>query len=85
MRNDTIAGVLSKVKWTASAEELKEYVVVVIDRGKDTGLSEIRLGEDVIILRDRLIVGSKTIPIHRVVEIRRGDEVIWRRSASARK
>ncbi len=85
MRNDTIAGLLSKLKWTASAEELKEYVVVVIDRGRDTGLSEIRLGEGVTILRDRLIVGSKTIPIHRVVEIRRGDQVVWKRSVLARK
>ena len=80
MKNNTIAGLLSKIKWTCSEEELRKYTVVIRDRKKASGTSEIRLGGDVQILRDRLIVGNKTIPMHRVVEIRKEGKVLWSRN-----
>ena len=40
-----------------------------------------RLGGEVKVLRDRIVVGEKIIPLHRVLEIRRGGEVVWRRGA----
>ncbi len=85
LRNDTIEGQISKIKWTTSKAELAVYRVVVIDRGVSRGLRTISLGEGVNILKDRLVIGDTVIPMHRIVEIRKGDEVIWRRSALAEK
>jgi len=81
LKNNTIAGMLSKIKWTTPPEKLREYSVIIRDRKKAGGYSEIMLSDNVQILRDRLIVGEKIIPIHRVVEIRKGGKSIWRRNA----
>jgi uncharacterized protein (UPF0248 family) len=85
LRNDTIEGQISKIKWTSSKAELTTYEVVVIDRGVSQGFRTVNLGEDVVILRDRLLIGDTVIPLHRVVEIRKGGVVVWRRNASAGK
>ncbi len=79
MKDNTIAARLFKIKW--SGENLSDYSVIVVDRLSERGIKEVRLGEDVTILKDRLIVGEKTIPLHRVVAIKRGGEVIWSRNA----
>ncbi|MCD6324206.1 MAG: DUF504 domain-containing protein [Desulfurococcales archaeon] len=81
MKEGTIRAALSRVLWTSPPEELREYEVVFIDRGEPSGLSTLRLGGEVKVLRDRIVVGEKIIPLHRVLEIRRGGEVVWRRGA----
>jgi uncharacterized protein (UPF0248 family) len=85
LRNDTIEGQISKIKWTSSKKELATYQVVVIDRGVSQGFRTINLGEGVTILKDRLVIGETVIPLHRVVEIRKEGVVVWRRNALAGK
>jgi len=84
MKNNTIEGMLNKIKWLSNEDELRRYEVVILDRGETSGTKVIRLGGDVKILRDRLIVGESTIPMHRVIEIRKDGEALWRRNASLR-
>jgi len=85
MKDNTIAGMLNKIVWVDRAN-LHRYSVIVIDRLRPGGLREVPLSEGVKVLKDRLIIGETTIPIHRIVEIRRDGEPIWvRRSASVRK
>ena len=84
MKSNTIEGMLNKIKWLSNEEELRRYEVVIFDRGETSGTKVIRLGGDVKILRDRLIVGESTIPMHRVIEIRKDGETLWRRNASLR-
>jgi len=75
---------LSKIKWTSSKSELKRYAVIILDRSNASGTREIRLNDYVKILRDRLIVGDSVIPMHRVIEIRKEGETLWRRNAFLR-
>ncbi len=84
MKSNTIEGMLNKIKWLSNEEELRRYEVVILDRGETSGTKVIRLGGNVKILRDRLIVGESTIPMHRVIEIRKDGETLWRRNASLR-
>jgi len=85
VKDNTIAGKLSKIVWVDKAN-LHRYSVVAIDRLRPGGLREIRLSENVMVLKDRLIIGETTIPIHRIVEIRKDGDPIWvRKSALAKK
>ncbi len=85
VKDNTIAGMLNKIVWVDKAN-LRRYSVIVIDRLRPGGLREVQLSESVKVLKDRLIIGETTIPIHRIVEIRRDGEPVWvRKSASARK
>jgi len=78
VKNDTIAGVLNKIKW--SKNDLMKYSIVIIDRVSPSGLKEIVLGENVVIKKDRLIINGETvIPIHRVIAVKKSGEVIWSR------
>jgi len=80
VKNNTIAGILSKIKW--SKDDLMKYTIVVIDRVSPSGLKEIVLGENVIIKKDRLIINGETvIPIHRVIAVKKSGEVIWSRKS----
>ncbi len=80
MKNDTIAGILNKIKW--SKEDLRRFTIVVVDRVSPTGLKEIPLSNNVAIKKDRLIINEKVvIPIHRVVAVKRDGEIVWSRKA----
>ncbi len=80
MKNNTIAGMLNKIKW--SKEDLRRFAIVVVDRVSPTGLKEIPLSNNVAIKKDRLIINEKVIiPIHRVVAVKRDGEVVWSRKA----
>ncbi len=80
MKNNTIAGMLNKIKW--SKEDLRRFTIVVVDRVSPTGLKEIPLSNNVAIKKDRLIINEKVIiPIHRVVAVKRDGEVVWSRKA----
>lgn len=70
---------IKKIVNTVPPERLGEYVMVVLDRRVGSGLREVRLSEVVRLMRDRVILGDAVIPLHRVVEIRRSGEVLWRR------
>ncbi len=80
MRSDTIRGVLSRLYWTLDDAGLRKYAVVVVDRVTPSGTRVVRLSKHITLLKDRLIIGDTTIPLHRVIEVRRDDGVvIWRR------
>ena len=84
MKANTIEGMLNKIKWVSSEEELRRYEVVILDRIEPSGTRRIRLGGNVQILRDRLLVEDSIIPMHRVIEILKDGEIVWRRGASLR-
>ena len=78
LKNNTIAGILNKIKW--GKDDLRRYAVIIVDRISPSGLKEINLGDDVVIGKDRLIIGGEAvIPIHRIVAIKKDGEVIWSR------
>jgi len=78
VKNNTIAGILNKIKW--SGEDLRSYAIVVVDRVSPTGIKEIPLSNNIAIKKDRLVVNEKVvIPIHRVVAVKKDGEVIWSR------
>jgi len=84
VKNNTIGGILNKIKWVTPKKEMNKYEVMVIDRKSLTGFSLIPLDEGVQVLRDRIITGNKIIPLHRVVEIRYKGNAIWKRNAFRR-
>ncbi|MGC8974681.1 MAG: RNA repair domain-containing protein [Thermoprotei archaeon] len=55
--------------------------MVVLDRKSSNSLREIRVSEVTKLMKDRLVLSDAIIPLHRVVEIRKSGEVLWRRSA----
>ena len=62
-------------------EGCRDCVVVVMDRASPTGLREIPLSM-VKVLGNYLVIGETVIPMHRVVEIRKGGKTVWRRKGS---
>jgi uncharacterized protein (UPF0248 family) len=72
---------IKKIIHTTPAEELGDYVIVVLDRKTVNSLKEVKASEITKLMKDRLVLGDAVIPLHRVVEIRRRGEVLWRRSA----
>ncbi|MEM2004670.1 MAG: RNA repair domain-containing protein [Zestosphaera sp.] len=71
---------IKKIIHTTPPEELGEYVMVVVDRKVGSGLKEVRMNDVVKLMKDRVVFADAVIPLHRVVEIRRSGEVLWRRS-----
>ncbi|MEM2021970.1 MAG: RNA repair domain-containing protein [Zestosphaera sp.] len=72
---------IKKLMYTVSHEELNRYSIVIVDRRVGGGLREVSLAGVSKLMRDRVVIEDTVIPLHRVVEIKRGDEVLWRRSA----
>ncbi len=72
---------IKKLMYTVGNEGLNRYNIVIVDRRVGGGLKEISLAGISKLMKDRVVIGDTVIPLHRVVEIRKGDEVLWRRSA----
>ncbi|GEM_PF-1331093 len=62
-------------------EGCENCVVVVLDRALPSGMREIPLAL-VKVFGDYLVIGEVLIPMHRVVEIRKGGKTVWRRRGS---
>lgn len=62
-------------------EGCEDCVIVLIDRAVPSGMRELPLAH-VKVLGDYLVIGDVLIPMHRVVEIRKGGKTIWRRKGS---
>ena len=82
MRKFSIREILNKFRWHPDYD-FSLVSVVYIDRPK--GYSEFngddveRIGHGFVYLKSGI-----AIPMHRIVEIKYGGEVVWRRSSSAR-
>ncbi|MGC8935765.1 MAG: DUF504 domain-containing protein [Candidatus Methanomethylicaceae archaeon] len=75
----TIRDVLNKIRWT-SKDGLTGVEVVILHRGAPDDRKVIR-GEEIRDVAPRAIICEDVvIPYHRVLCIRRGEEIIWRRS-----
>ncbi len=83
MKEGTIRAELSKILWTSQPEELLEYEVIYVDRMMPSGLGSLNLGQNAKVLSDRILIDDRVIPLHRVVEVRKGGEVIWKRKRNA--
>ncbi len=77
-RSYSIRDILNKFKWHPDFE-LAKVRVVYIDRPK--GLSEIT-GEDIEEIGHMFLYlkSGAAIPHHRIVEIRYGEDVVWKKS-----
>lgn len=84
MRVNTIRNELNKIYWSRNSE-LSRYSILVIDRLREGGLREYRLGGNIRILNGVLVMDDTVIPFHRIVAILRDGEVIWRRNAYLKK
>lgn len=62
-------------------EGCKDCVVVVLDRASPSGVREIPLAL-IKVHGNYLVIGEVLIPMHRVVEIRKGGITVWRRKGS---
>ena len=73
----TIREILNKLKWHPDYD-FNKVTVVYID--KPRGYSEVK-GEEIEEIGHKFIylTSGLAIPQHRIVEIRYGDEVIWRK------
>lgn len=84
LKENTIAGQLSKIVWTAK-DDIERYSLLVIDRKMPGGVKTIKLGGDVKILKDRIIAEGHIIPLHRIVAIMKDGVVIWGRGVYQKK
>ncbi len=78
-----IRDILNKLKWHPDYD-FRKVVVVYIDRPK--GFSELR-GDEIEKIGHKFIYlySGTAIPMHRVVEIRYGDRVVWRKGHGGKK
>ncbi|MET1124033.1 MAG: DUF504 domain-containing protein [Archaeoglobaceae archaeon] len=82
MKNFSVRDILNKFRWHPDYE-FSKVVIVYIDRPR--GLSELsgaeieKVGHSFVYLKS-----GAAIPMHRIVEVRYGEEVVWRRPSSAR-
>ncbi len=72
-----IKEILSMIYWKPG-EDPKSFSIVFISRGAENCLEIVKASE-VMFSGDRLNLGDRVIPLHRIVEIRRNGQVIWRR------
>ncbi len=72
--------ILLKCKWGKGDLDLIE--VVYIDRGSPGDISSFGGADIVDIGRSFLELNETSIPYHRIIEIMKGDQVIWRRRPS---
>lgn len=79
---------LKKLFWMSRSGQLSLATVelLIIDRSSLNGEKLVKLSDSAILMKDRVVIpeDGTQIPIHRVIEIREGDECLWRRSRGAR-
>lgn len=81
LRKVEVREVLKKIIYSSSSVELSEYSVLIVNRGTENNVMELPLKPDVKLLKDRMLFNDLTIPLHRIIEIRRKGVAIWRRHA----
>ncbi len=79
--------VLKRLFWMLRSGRLDASAVelVVVDRSVLEGVRVVKLSEDAILMKDRVVLpsGGTQIPLHRVVEVRVSGETLWRRGSGA--
>ena len=73
--------VLLRYRWTPSLDPA-DLEIIFVSRGHPGDVEVVRGDEIDDIRRDSFVVGGKVIPYHRVVEIRDGERVVFRRQRS---
>ncbi len=78
MRKGKVKEVLEMMLWKPG-EDPSSYEIIFVSRGAPGDLESVR-GDQVRLWRDRLVLGDgREIPLHRVVEVRRGGVPLYRR------
>lgn len=77
MGKGRIAEIISEMLYRPG-ERPEDYEIVFISRDEGRNTEVVR-GDEIKALHDRIIVGGREIPHHRIVEIRRRGLVLWRR------
>lgn len=79
MGRSELSEVLRKIKWMYRGK-YDLVSIVCIDRGSGvTKANEVKLNDESIISKDRVIIGERVIPIHRIIAIKVGGNVVWKR------
>ena len=74
---------LNELKWHPQ-KSLKDVYIVYIHRGVP-GDKLIIPAEGIKLEKSFFVVGGTKIPYHRIVEVRKGDKVIWRRKNESKR
>jgi uncharacterized protein (UPF0248 family) len=77
VRKGRVAEIISEMLYKPG-ERPEDYEIVFLSRDGDKD-TEIVRGSEIKPLHDRIIVGGREIPHHRIVEIRRRGVVLWRK------
>ncbi|MEM0066174.1 MAG: RNA repair domain-containing protein [Sulfolobales archaeon] len=79
--------VLKKLFWMSKSRKLSlsEIELVVTDRSVVRGVKTFRLSDSAILMKDRVVLADldTQIPLHRIVEIRAGGELLWKKDRGA--
>ncbi|MEM4775304.1 MAG: RNA repair domain-containing protein [Sulfolobales archaeon] len=75
--------VLKKLFWMSKVRKLSlsEVELVVTDRSVVGGVKTFRLSDGAILMKDRVVLADlgTQIPLHRIIEVRAGGELLWRK------
>ena len=77
MGKGKIAEIISEMLYKPG-ERPEDYEILFISRDERGDIEAVR-GDEIRALHDRIIVGGREIPHHRIVEIRRKGVVLWKR------
>ena len=83
MSHNQLRDVLNRLRWDVRSEPAAVVLLLLRREGGREVLGELPFAAVVEILAGGVTVADGTyLPYHRVVAVRRGDETLWRRSAS---
>ncbi len=86
MRENTLRALLNELKWSGQPQAAS---VVLERRVRERGaerIADLPFHEVVEILAEGVVVADGTfLPYHRMVRVRRGDEVLWQTSKEVRR
>ncbi len=72
---------LKGVFWLAREGRLSldRVELLVLDRSSTSGVKYLQLSSEAVLLKDRVVVGSSQIPLHRILEVKVEGRCVWRR------
>ncbi len=70
--------------WWMDGRSLENTSIEIIERRGSTQTTKIiELNKGTIVMKDRLVIGDKVIPFHRIITIIHRGKVVWRRRGYA--
>jgi len=83
VRRGELTDIMKRIKWVYRGRYDLVEISYIERLGGNEVIKELSLNNDIELSLDRIVVGDKVIPIHRVVAIKVGGKVVWERLRSA--